>query len=259
MNGYSQLAAVVEVVAVVVRFSGVVDVEVELEEVLDWVEVVEGSEFEVVLTSDEVVLVVEVLLTSDEVVLVVEVVLTSEDVVLASDELELVEVLDGISEVLEEVLGVGSGAGFFLYRISLEPAPQYSYGFPAHSILHWLKSVRTDPTPSALPHQHSLLYTPSLSQHLRRKYTSIQEWYKPVFNPKVLVCAAYRLAFIDIHVIGSGEERQRPPCRCLCVAALETIIGIPGVKYRTSGCRSWRWGRGRRGRRGRRRWGRSGI
>lgn len=135
------------------------------------VEVVEVSVLEVVLTSDEVVLEVEeVVLASDEVVEEVvleveEVVLASDEVVLdtdevvvlTSDELELVGEVVGVSEVLEETLVVGGGAGFFLYRISLEPAPQYSNGFPAHSILHCVKSVRTDPTPSVLPHQHSLL------------------------------------------------------------------------------------------------------
>lgn len=52
-----------------------------------------------------------------------------EEVVDISDEIvvdtsdEVVDVLAGLSEVLVEL---GTGAGFFLYRISLEPAPQYS-------------------------------------------------------------------------------------------------------------------------------------
>lgn len=72
--------------------------------VLDCVEVVKGSVLGgVVPISDELPI-------SDEFV-----VDTSDEVV--------VDVLSGLSEVLVEL---GTGAGFFLYRINLEPAPQYS-------------------------------------------------------------------------------------------------------------------------------------
>lgn len=57
-----------------------------------------------------------------------------------------------------------TSAGFFLYKLNLDPAPQYSYLFPAHSMLHCDSSVRTAPTPNVLPHQHSLPYsTPAYS------------------------------------------------------------------------------------------------
>lgn len=57
-----------------------------------------------------------------------------------------------------------TSAGFFLYKLNLDPAPQYSYLFPAHNMLHCDSSVRTAPTPNVLPHQHSLPYsTPAYS------------------------------------------------------------------------------------------------
>lgn len=57
-----------------------------------------------------------------------------------------------------------TSAGFFLYKLNLDPAPQYSSLFPAHSMLHCDSSVRTAPTPNVLPHQHSLPYsTPAYS------------------------------------------------------------------------------------------------
>lgn len=58
----------------------------------------------------------------------------------------------------------GTSAGFFLYKLNLDPAPQYSYLFPAHNMLHCDSSVMTAPTPNVLPHQHSLPYsTPAYS------------------------------------------------------------------------------------------------
>lgn len=57
------------------------------------------------------------------------------------------------------VVGSLGIADFFLYKLSLLPAPQYSPGLPPHFILHCVAAVRAEPTPRVFPHQHSLLFT----------------------------------------------------------------------------------------------------
>lgn len=58
---------------------------------------------------------------------------------------------------VESLVGLGI-ADFFLYKLSLLPAPQYSPGLPPHFILHCVTAVRAEPTPRVFPHQHSLLF-----------------------------------------------------------------------------------------------------
>lgn len=93
------LVSVVDVVELVVV---VVVLDMDSLSVLDWVGIVEDSVLE------------EVVITSGE------------PVVDTSDELEVVVVVDVLSGLSEVLVELGTGAGFFLYRISLEPAPQYS-------------------------------------------------------------------------------------------------------------------------------------
>lgn len=74
------------------------------------------------------------------------------------EELEVIDVIDEVSRVLEEILELeDKSVDFFLYKLSLLPAPQYSVVFPAQIILHCVAAVRADPIPSVFPHQHSLL------------------------------------------------------------------------------------------------------
>lgn len=78
----------------------------------------------------------------------------------ADEDVSDVVELDDISDVEEvdvvELLELET-ADFFLYKLNLLPAPQYSLAFPAQSILHCVETASVEPTPRVFPHQHSLL------------------------------------------------------------------------------------------------------